>query len=104
MLHKPVPDLASKLLRTKGSRRISSFVPGLFFKTILAASHIFYDKTFGLLLRFFSLKPSFFDDHFTTHHKKGNSLSNSGYKYKAYLAGNCTRARAPLARKYTNQR
>ena len=85
MLHKPVPDLASKLLRATGSRRISSFVPSLFFKTILADSYIFYDKTFGLLLRFFSLKISFLDDHFATHHKKGKQFEQFGLQNTKHI-------------------
>ena len=36
--------------------------------------------------------------------KQGRSLSNTGYEIKKiYVAGKYTRARAPLARKYTNR-
>ena len=34
--------------------------------------------------------------------KQGRSSSNSGYEIQKYVAGKCTRARSPLARKYTN--
>ena len=36
--------------------------------------------------------------------KQGRSSSNSGYmKYKKYVVGKYSRARAPLTRKYTNR-
>ena len=35
--------------------------------------------------------------------KQGRSSSNSGYEIQKYVAGTYTRARAPLARKYTDR-
>ena len=51
-------------------------------------------------LNVFALRGFIFCD---IHKKQGRSLSNSGYEKNKYVAGKYTRARAPLARKYTNR-
>ena len=52
-------------------------------------------------LNVFALRGFIFRD---IHKKQGRSSSNSGYKIqKLYVTGKYTRARAPLARKYTNR-
>ena len=51
-------------------------------------------------LNVFALRGFIFRD---IHKKHRRSSSNSSMKYKKYVAGKYTRARAPLARKYTNR-
>ena len=51
-------------------------------------------------LNLFALRGFIFRD---IHKTEGRSSSNSGYEYKKYVAWKYTRARAPLARKYTNR-
>ena len=51
-------------------------------------------------LNVFALRGFIFRD---IHKKQGRSSSNSGYEIQKYVTGKYTRARAPLARKYTNR-
>ena len=51
-------------------------------------------------LNVFALRGFIFRD---IHKKQGRSSSYSGYEIQKYVAGKYTRARAPLARKYTNR-
>ena len=53
-------------------------------------------------LNFFALRSFFFHDIHKKTRKEFEQL-NRTTKYKKKVAGKCTRTRAPLARKYTNQ-
>ena len=54
-------------------------------------------------LNVFAFTGFFFHDiHKKTRKNKEGVWPNRATKYKKYVAGKCTRARAPLVRKYTN--